>query len=155
MELSPPPEATSCSATQKFPNILWDHKVHYCVHKSLPLIPILGQINPVHDTPSYFSKIHLSITSDLHLVLPSDLFPSRFTTKILYAFRFSPCMLHSLPISPSLTSIIPIICGQKYRLWRSLCNFFQPSLISSLFGPNILPSTPVFQIFSFCSRNVC
>jgi hypothetical protein len=39
-----------------------------CVHKSPPLVPILRQMNPVHITQSYFSKIHFNI------ILPPTLY---------------------------------------------------------------------------------
>jgi hypothetical protein len=61
MELSPSRRAQSRSATQEFPEILWKPKVHYRDDNSPPLVSIPSQTNPVHITPSYFSKLNFNI----------------------------------------------------------------------------------------------
>jgi hypothetical protein len=61
MQLSPSCEAASCGVTQELPNILWNPKVYYRVHKTPPLVRILNLISLVHVTPSYLSKIHFNI----------------------------------------------------------------------------------------------
>jgi hypothetical protein len=119
MELCPSSEAASRSSIQEFPNNLWNLQVHYRVHKSPPLVPILSQINLVHTTSHCVSKIQFAIlilSSLLRLGLPSGLFHSKFSTKTLYAFPFS--LMHATcPVYLiRLNFIILIICGEKYKL---------------------------------------
>jgi len=51
----------SVKLSQEIPRPLWNPKVYYRVHKSLPLHCILSQMNPVHTLPSYFFRIHPNI----------------------------------------------------------------------------------------------
>jgi hypothetical protein len=69
MEESPSSEANQFSDSQETTRILWNLKLHYCIHRCLPHIPILSQLDPVH-TPTFWRYI-LILSSHLCLGLPS------------------------------------------------------------------------------------
>jgi hypothetical protein len=84
------------------------------------LVPILSQIDQVHTTPAYTSKIYFNIVHPLRLGLPSGLFPSGFPTNTLYALLFS----HIRATCPAhlvlLDFIILIIFGEEYASYEAL-----------------------------------
>jgi hypothetical protein len=87
--------AISSVATQEFPSVLRKSIFHYRVQKSPALVPTISQINPVHTTPFYLTKIHLILPAHLRLGFPSCLFLSDFPSNILYASLRFACCAHS------------------------------------------------------------
>ena len=81
MQQSPSWEANRFSVSQEIPRILWNPKIHYRIHKCLPPVPILSQLDPVHN-PTYWRSI-LILSSHPSLGLPSGLLTSDFPTKTL------------------------------------------------------------------------
>jgi len=86
MEHSPSWEPNRSSASQEFPRIVWNPKVHYCIHKLPPPVRILSQITAVPDS----WRSILILPSHICLDIPGGLFPSGFPTKTLYAHLLLP-----------------------------------------------------------------
>jgi hypothetical protein len=65
-------------------------KVHYHIHNSLPQVPIMSQMNPVHTVPTYFQITILILFSHWHVGLMSSLFLSGFKAKFCAHFLSPP-----------------------------------------------------------------
>jgi len=124
MQQSTSSKANGSSASEGIPHILWYLRIHYHVHKSPQVVPVLSQINPLHTLQSNLFKIHFNI------ILPS--MPK--SSKWYLSFRFphqNPVCISLLPSTQHmpcyfilLYMITPIMLGGEYKLWNfSLCNF--------------------------------
>jgi hypothetical protein len=52
MEQGPSWETRRFSASQEIPRILWNPKIHFRIHNSLPPVPNLSQIILIYSMPS-------------------------------------------------------------------------------------------------------
>jgi len=120
--------------------LLQNPKVHYFIHKSIPLVHIISHMIPVPTFQPSLPKINSNITSHLCLGLASGLFPSDSPEKILYAFLISP-MYATCPAHLSFLDLITlIILGELYMLQSSsLCSLLQPPTTSSLLNTKSCP----------------
>jgi hypothetical protein len=108
-------------------------------------------VNPVNDTPSYFSTIHFNIIPHLRLGLLNGLFHSDPPTRTLHAFLFSPmlaaCPAHLTP----LDLIITIIFWEYLKLLNSSSWFFSASYYFTPLGSKYSPQHPVLRhLHSVC-----
>ena len=90
--------------------ILWSVWVHYRVHKSLPFVPNLSQLIPVHASrsPLYFLNINFPVTPSLCLHLLRGPYTSGFPAKILSASVPSPARV-TWPTR--IITLASLICG--------------------------------------------
>jgi hypothetical protein len=58
---SPSSEDNDPSPSQKIPCTLCNQKVHFCVHNSLPLIPVLSLMSTVNILAAYLCNINFNI----------------------------------------------------------------------------------------------
>jgi len=115
MKLSPSWEASSHSARQEIPHLLWNPKVS--VHKGPPVVPILSQMHSVHTFPPHFPKIHSNI------IIPSKprysewSHPSQYRKVNIISFR-----IHDIFLCACVFLLGCMISYQPDKTEKTECN---------------------------------
>jgi hypothetical protein len=128
----------------------WRPKVHYRIHKTSSCVPILGQTNPVHSTPNYFSTIHLII------IHPLTSWSSQRSLSLWLSHQW-PKHIRALQIRAMFPAhyifndfIILIIFRDKYKLRMYSCAVFSNLPSPRSCSVQIPCSTPCSQTLSVC-----
>ena len=120
--------------------------VRYHVHKILPSVPVLRQINPCNDVLFYFLNTNFNVL----LLSNSSVSKLSFSFRLFhkYSVFLSPCLQHSLSLLP-LSSIC--ICEPNNIWWgvkvmKLLLMGFSPFSCYFLpLGPNSPPRHPILK----------
>jgi hypothetical protein len=94
-------QANSHSVSWEIKRSSWNSKVHYRVHKTPPVGPVLLQMNPVHTLTSYYYKIHFNITLPFLNSSSKWRLPFGVSDQTFVHISLS-CVLHGTPTSFSL-----------------------------------------------------
>ena len=86
-----PEKLSSFQLVKKFPAFYGTKKIHYCIHKCPPPVPILKQIDQVHTPTSHLLKIHLNV------ILPSKPGSSKWSLYLRFPHQ-NPVYSSPLPI---------------------------------------------------------
>lgn len=107
VKFSPPWKANSCLATHEITIILCKTEVHYSIHKSPLLPPVLCHMNPAHVLPSYC------------VILPSTPRSSykSLSFRILHQIILYTSLFHACYIACPLQ---PPLCVHSNTFWRGV-----------------------------------
>lgn len=81
-------EANGLSSSQKIPHIVWDLKVHYGIYRSLQMVSVLSQVNPVCNLPAILFRTYFNN------ILPSSYRSSKWS--LLFRFSIRDCVWFSV-----------------------------------------------------------
>jgi len=98
VEYSPSREANSPLASQEIPRLSWNPMVHYHVHRSPQLVPVLSQMSQVYTLKSCSSKTSFNII--FHVC------PTGFPAKMFMLSAFQSCMSHPSLLLDFITLLI-------------------------------------------------
>jgi len=102
MEQSPSSELNTYSGSEEIARLLWNPNVHYHVHNSLSLFPILRHMTPVHTFPPCLRNIHSNIIISSTFKSPEWSFPFKFSDQkfVCISHLSHGCYMHHLSHYP-------------------------------------------------------
>jgi len=121
------------SLRQQIPHLSWNPKVHYHLHKSPPLVPILSQKHPVHIFPHYFPKIYSNI------ILPSILRSSEWSLPFRFSNKNIVCTSHRSHACYIPCPSHPPWFNHPNNIWWSIKVWNSSALCSLTFSICVLP----------------
>jgi hypothetical protein len=124
-----------CRSNVHYSLLIWNPKVHHCVHKIPHLDPVMSQLNPIRNLWPCFFNIRFNTTGLYSYKLLS--------LRLFHLLRFISKTLHisHLPVHATYCSHLLHDLNTVVIWSSSLCNFLYPPVTFSFLDLSILIST--------------